>query len=75
MEDKDDDDKRELVLIYGTLKRGQPSHEIVNDESSGKSRFVGKAQTLAKWPLVIASKYNIPFLLLKEGTGNVSTSR
>lgn len=73
MEDKNDDqDKPVLVLIYGTLKRGQPSHEVLLDDSNGKSRFIGKAQTIAKWPLVIASKYNIPFLLLKEGAGNVS---
>ena len=39
---------------------------------TGTHEFIGKAKTTAIYPLVIASKYNIPFLLDKQGVGNVS---
>lgn len=60
-----------LVLVYGTLKRGQPQEKVTTDESNGKATFVGRGQTVSKYPLVIGSKFNIPYLLLKEGVGNV----
>ncbi|XP_054164808.1 gamma-glutamylaminecyclotransferase C-like [Oppia nitens] len=58
-----------LVFVYGTLKTGQPNHYLLNDKINGFSKFVGKAQTVDKWPLVISSKYNIPFLLNKQDFG------
>lgn len=59
-----------LLLVYGTLKRGQPQEDVMTSADNGAARFVGRAQTISQWPLVIASKYNIPFLLLKEGIGH-----
>eukprot|EP00058_Branchiostoma_floridae_P006612 XP_002592100.1 hypothetical protein BRAFLDRAFT_84969 [Branchiostoma floridae] len=54
------------VFVYGTLKRGQPNyHYMVN----GMAKFVGKGRTVDRLPLVVASKYNIPFLLDLRGQG------
>ncbi|RWS05940.1 gamma-glutamylaminecyclotransferase B-like protein, partial [Dinothrombium tinctorium] len=59
-----------FVFVYGTLKTNQPNHKYLMDESSGKAKLVCKARTKDKWPLVIASKYNIPYLLLEKGKGH-----
>lgn len=55
-----------LVFVYGTLKRGEPNHHYMN-----KATFITGAKSVDKFPLVIASKYNIPFLLDKPGLGHV----
>lgn len=61
-----------LIFVYGTLKRGQPNAKLMKDESTGKAAFISTGKSREKYPLVIASKYNIPFLLLKPGVGHVS---
>lgn len=43
----------------------------MNDPTLGNARLVGRAETVDEWPLVITSKYNIPFLLHKKGVGHV----
>ena len=55
-----------LVFVYGTLKKGEPNHSFMSS-----STFVSEATTCEKFPLVIASKFNIPFLLNKPGVGHV----
>lgn len=60
------------VFVYGTLKSGEPNHHWLTDLENGHASFVGAGKTIAKYPLVIASKYNIPFLLDVPGQGNVS---
>lgn len=57
------------VFVYGTLKRGQPNHYLMTDVNNGVARFIANAKTTAKYPLVIATRYNIPFLLDKSGVG------
>ncbi|KAK6181158.1 hypothetical protein SNE40_009081 [Patella caerulea] len=59
---------RFLIFVYGTLKRGQPN-EAQFANSNGLALFKGSGKTKEKYPLVIASQYNIPFLLFKPGTG------
>ena len=54
---------------------GQPNHYVMNDKTLGNANLVGKAETVDEFPLVITSKYNIPFLLHKKGTGNVIVNR
>lgn len=66
--------KSHLVFVYGTLKTGQPNGYRMPDVKTGNASFVGKAVTVSKWPLVIASRYNIPFLLYKESHGKVSNA-
>ncbi|GFR18851.1 gamma-glutamylaminecyclotransferase [Trichonephila clavata] len=57
------------MFVYGTLKRNEPNYDLVADPSKGKALFEGMARTVQKYPLVIASRYNIPFLLYREGVG------
>ena len=59
-----------LVFVYGTLKRGEPNHHWMQEsDDDGRAEFVGSGRTETRYPLVIASKYNIPFLLNLPGTG------
>ena len=48
-----------LVFVYGTLKRGEPNHHLM--EKLGK--FVGTAKIIGNYKLVIGTEYNIPFLI------------
>ncbi|XP_072031317.1 putative gamma-glutamylcyclotransferase CG2811 [Amphiura filiformis] len=60
-----------LVFAYGTLQNGQPYHEhYITKSEKGHATFVGEAKTVEKWPLVIATKFNVPFVLDKPGVGH-----
>ena len=56
-----------VVFVYGTLKKNEPNHHYLSTAT-----FKYQANAVDKFPLVIASKYNIPFLLDKPGEGLVS---
>ncbi|KAK0418113.1 hypothetical protein QR680_013376 [Steinernema hermaphroditum] len=58
------------IFVYGTLKRGEPNEEVLTDTGTGQFELLGKATTLPKYPLVVASKYNIPFCLKEPGKGH-----
>lgn len=58
------------LFVYGTLKKGQPNNYRMLDSSNGKAKFLGSARTADKYPLVIAGKYNVPYLLNVPGQGN-----
>lgn len=60
-------EKEYLVFVYGTLKKNEPNHE----KYLSTSKFVTAACTIEKFPLVIASKYNIPFAIDHAGSGKV----
>lgn len=60
------------VFVYGTLKKGEPNHHWITSKENGHAKFISNAQTIKKYPLIIASKYNIPFLLGNPGVGEVS---
>ncbi|XP_068612335.1 gamma-glutamylaminecyclotransferase B-like [Brachionichthys hirsutus] len=51
------------IFVYGTLMKGQPNHYRLLDEANGAAAFLGSARTIQKFTLVIATKYNTPFLL------------
>lgn len=57
------------VFVYGTLKKGQPNYFRMMDHANGQAEFVAHARTVDRYPLVIATEYNIPFLLNVPGTG------
>ncbi|XP_058053860.1 putative gamma-glutamylcyclotransferase CG2811 [Anopheles bellator] len=58
------------VFVYGTLKRGEPNHHWLTSVANGEASFVGRGTTVARYPLVIGSRYNIPFLLDVAGQGH-----
>lgn len=61
------------VFVYGTLKRGQPNYFRFQDSAKyGQANFLGEAKLTKTYPMVIASRYNIPMVLDKEGHGKVS---
>ncbi|VDM46413.1 unnamed protein product [Toxocara canis] len=59
-----------LVFVYGTLKTGEPNCEVMRNPKTGEHRLVGCARTVTRYPLLVASKYNIPFCLEQPGTGH-----
>jgi gamma-glutamylaminecyclotransferase len=62
------------VFVYGTLKQGEPNHHWMTDTSKGFSRFLGDGRTVKKYPLVIGTNFNIPFILDRPGHGHVRCS-
>ncbi|XP_056308851.1 gamma-glutamylaminecyclotransferase C-like [Danio aesculapii] len=58
------------VFVYGSLKKGQPNHPELLNSDNGQAEFITCARTVDKYPLVIAGKYNIPFLLNVPGSGH-----
>ncbi|CAH0717119.1 unnamed protein product, partial [Brenthis ino] len=57
------------VFVYGTLKRNEPNHNWLTNPENGVGTFICEGRTKVKYPLIIGTKYNIPFLLYKPGTG------
>lgn len=55
------------VFVYGTLKRGEPNHYWFRKTTNAIANFICEAETNEKYPLIIATKYNIPFLLFQAG--------
>lgn len=60
-----------FAFVYGTLKRGEANHHWLTGTENGSAKFVGTGVTQNVYPLVIASRYNIPFLIDQQGTGKV----
>lgn len=58
------------VFVYGTLKRNEPNYHYMLDRKTGEASLIGKARSTIKYPLVIASRFNIPFLLYAPGQGH-----
>ncbi|CAK1548887.1 unnamed protein product [Leptosia nina] len=58
------------VFVYGTLKRNEPNHYWLTNPDNGCGKFVSEGMTKKKYPLVIATKYNIPFVLYSPGNGH-----
>ena len=61
-----------LIFVYGTLKTGEPNHSLIQEQTHGQCVLKGKGITVEKYPLVIATYCNVPFLLYKPGIGHVS---
>ncbi|XP_037045979.1 putative gamma-glutamylcyclotransferase CG2811 isoform X2 [Bradysia coprophila] len=57
------------VFVYGTLKNGQPNHHWLTNTSNGLAKFLAQGKTKDLFPLVIATPYNVPFLLNNPGIG------
>lgn len=61
-------DDEHLLFVYGTLKRGQPNENIMKRDDI---KYVGRVRTFDSFPLVIATTFNIPFIIDKQGVGRV----
>ena len=57
------------VFVYGTLKQGEPNHYLLENQTNGVGTYIGMAKTVKEFPLVIASRYNIPYVLDCPGKG------
>lgn len=62
------------VFVYGTLKRGEPNHHWFGKSPEGHHQFLYNGRTREKFPLIIATDYNVPFLLYAPGTQPQSNS-
>lgn len=62
-----------FVFLYGTLKTSEQNHYLLMQKGNGVAKFVQKAVTREKFPLVVATQYNVPFMLNKAGVGNFVT--
>uniref|UniRef100_A0A1I7XGY1 Gamma-glutamylcyclotransferase family protein n=1 Tax=Heterorhabditis bacteriophora TaxID=37862 RepID=A0A1I7XGY1_HETBA len=58
------------VFVYGTLKTNEPNAHIMRD-TVGVQHLIGYGKTNRLFPLIISSKYNIPFLLMDPGRGYI----
>jgi len=58
------------IFVYGTLKTNLHNNYILKNEANGSSQFDGKGVTSKQYPLVVATKYGIPFMLDAEGKGH-----
>ena len=47
------------VFVYGTLKNGQPNHHWLSTPDNGYQTFLGQAASVNKFPLVVASRYEL----------------
>eukprot|EP00735_Rhodelphis_limneticus_P002299 TRINITY_DN13115_c0_g1::TRINITY_DN13115_c0_g1_i1::g.10682::m.10682 TRINITY_DN13115_c0_g1::TRINITY_DN13115_c0_g1_i1::g.10682 ORF type:complete len:179 (-),score=21.37,sp/Q9M8T3/Y2910_ARATH/43.16/1e-16,AIG2/PF06094.7/8.9e-16,AIG2_2/PF13772.1/0.015 TRINITY_DN13115_c0_g1_i1:128-625(-) len=59
-------DKKHLIFVYGTLKRGYPNYCLLENDGS---KFLGTATTVEKFPLVVARDIYAPCLLDIPGEG------
>ena len=56
------------AFFYGTLKRNQPNYDHLTKLNV---TFISEVVTVYKYPLIIASAFNLPFMLNKKGYGKV----
>jgi len=59
------------IFVYGTLKTGQRYHDLLKE--FGNHQFFGTGYTENKYPLIIATSANLPFMLDAPGKGQVCT--
>jgi len=61
-----------FVFVYGTLKVGFPNHFLLQDQNNGKATFLFRGTTIERFPLIVATEFEIPMMLNKPGTGEVN---
>lgn len=63
-------EKNLLVFVYGTLKTNQPNHYLLEDSEKGSAKLICHGKTSESYPLIIATRYNSPFVLKAPGIGH-----
>ena len=63
------DENAQLVFVYGTLKQGHPNHHYFEDVNIGRATFIGTATTVDPWPLVVTTRFSLPYLVDHKGLG------
>ncbi|GFO30363.1 gamma-glutamylaminecyclotransferase [Plakobranchus ocellatus] len=58
-----------IVFVYGTLKTKQRNHDIMTNPETGSSKYLGVADTVLKYPMIVYAELSVPFLLLLQGHG------
>jgi len=58
-----------VIFMYGTLKSGQPNYHLLKE--FGNHQFLGTGCTELKYPLIIDTDANLPFMLNAPGRGQV----
>lgn len=59
------------VFVFGTLKRGQSNFYLMENPRNGKAVFIAEDKTEEKFPVIIVSRCNIPFMLPVSEVGKV----
>lgn len=62
--------EKSLVFVYGTLKTNQPNHHWLTNQANGRSGLISNGKTINRYPMVIGTRYNIPYLLKLPDTGH-----
>lgn len=63
-------EENQLVFVYGTLKTNQPNHYLLEDSENGSAKLVCHGKTSELFPLIIATRYNSPYVLKAPGIGH-----
>lgn len=58
------------LFVYGTLKTNQPNHYWLENSENGSAKLIGHGKTSEPFPLIIATRYNTPFVLKAPGIGH-----
>lgn len=64
------EEKNHLIFVYGTLKTNQPNHDMMEDSENGAAKLICPGKTSELYPLIIATRYNSPYMLKKAGVGH-----
>lgn len=63
-------EENQLVFVYGTLKTNQPNNYLLKDSENGSAKLIGHGKTSESYPLIIATRYNTPYVLKAPGIGH-----
>lgn len=66
----DDNTDYLYLFVYGFLKSDQPGAPLMKDTTHGTAVCIGQGKTKERFPLVVATPWNVAFLLHSPGQGH-----